>query len=107
MLPGPNQFYEDREHPKNCNWYLLTLGCRRGLTFLEQQPEVDPQRLGIHGWSMGGNLTMYVAGTDARVKAAVPGVGGQGWRWQPHEFPGGTWQQEHIRGRCRSVPPHA
>ena len=88
LQPGPGQFYEDREHPKNNNWYLLTLGCRRGLTFLEQQPEVDPNRLGVHGYSMGGNLTMYVAGTDARVKVAVPAVGGQGWRWQAHEFLG-------------------
>lgn len=98
ILPGPKQFFEDREHPKNCNWYLLTLGCRRGLTFLEQQPEVDPKRLGVHGYSMGGNLTMYVAGTDARVKAAVPGVGGSGWRWQPHRFIGGTAQQDQIKG---------
>jgi hypothetical protein len=98
MLPGPRQFFEDREHPKNNNWYLLTLACRRGLTFLEQQPEVDAQRLGVHGWSMGGNLTMYVAGTDARVKAAVPGVGGQGWRWQEHAFTGGKATQEQIKG---------
>ncbi len=98
MQPGPKQFYEDREHPKNNNWYLLTLGCRRGLTFLEQQPEVDAQRLGVHGYSMGGNLTMYVAGTDNRVKAAVPAVGGQGWRWQAQEFIGGTAQQEQIKG---------
>ena len=97
-LPGPKQFFEDREHPKNNNWYLLTIGCRRGLTFLEQQPEVDAQRLGVHGWSMGGNLTMYVAGTDDRVKAAVPGVGGQGWRWQAHEFIGGIAQQEPLKG---------
>jgi hypothetical protein len=102
MLPGPKQFFEDREHPRNCNWYLLTLGCRRGLTFLEQQPEVDAQRLGVHGYSMGGNLTMYVAGTDSRVKAAVPGVGGQGWRWQPHEFIGGVVQQEHIKGDVKT-----
>jgi len=88
LLPGPKQFFEDREHPKNNNWYLLTLGCRRGLTFLEQQPEVDAKRLGVHGYSMGGNLTMYVAGSDDRVKAAVPGVGGQGWRWQAHDFNG-------------------
>lgn len=88
VRPGPHQFFEDREHPKNCNWYLLTLGCRRGLTFLEQQPEVDPQRLGVHGYSMGGNLTMYVAGTDERVRAAVPAVGGQGWRWEAHDFHG-------------------
>ncbi len=98
MLPGPKQLYEDREHPKNNNWYLLTLGCRRGLTFLEQQPEVDAQRLGVHGFSMGGNLTMYVAGSDDRVKAAVPGVGGQGWRWEPHTFLGGTAQQDRILG---------
>lgn len=98
MLPGPKQFYEDREHPKNNNWYLLTLGCRRGLTFLEQQPEVDAQRLGVHGFSMGGNLTMYVAGSDDRVKAAVPGVGGQGFRWEAHAFAGGTAQQEKILG---------
>jgi hypothetical protein len=98
MLPGPKQFFEDREHPKNNNWYLLTIGCRRGLTFLEQQLEVDPQRLGVHGFSMGGNLTMYVAGTDDRVKAAVPGVGGQGWRWQPHKFIGGSAQQEQVKG---------
>ena len=98
MLPGPGQVFEDREHPKNNNWYLLTLGCRRGLTFLEQQPQVDSQRLGVHGYSMGGNLTMYVAGTDRRVKAAVPGVGGQGWRWQPHSFIGGTDLQDRIKG---------
>jgi dienelactone hydrolase len=98
MLPGPKQVFEDREHPKNCNWYVLTAGCRRGLTFLEEQPEVDPLRLGVHGFSMGGNLTMYVAGTDARVKAAVPAVGGQGWRWQTHSFIGGTDVQERIRG---------
>lgn len=98
LLPGPKQLFDDREHPKNNNWYLLTLGCRRGLTFLERQPEVDPQRLGVHGFSMGGNLTMYVAATDSRVKAAVPGVGGQGWRWQPHEFFGGQAQEDHIRG---------
>ncbi len=98
LLPGPGQFFEDREHPKNNNWYLLTLGCRRGLTFLEQQPEVDASRLGVHGYSMGGNLTMYVAGCDDRVKAAVPAVGGSGWRWQPHEFLGGATQQDRIRG---------
>ena len=104
LLPGPLQFYEDHDqppksHPKNNNWYLLTLGCRRGLTFLERQPEVDPARLGVHGYSMGGNLTMYVAGTDDRVKVAVPGVGGQGWRWEPHVFSSGTVApQDRVKG---------
>lgn len=97
LLPG-DKFLVDHESPKNNNWYLLTLGCRRGITFLEQQPEVDANRIGIFGHSMGGNLTMYVAGTDDRVKVAAPSVGGQGYRTEPHEMMGGRAQQENIKG---------
>ncbi|MGB2823492.1 MAG: acetylxylan esterase, partial [Phycisphaerae bacterium] len=79
LKAGP-KYLDAVESPRNCNWYLLTLGCRRGLTFLERQPEVDPNRLGIYGHSMGGNLTTYVAGTDDRVRVAVPSAGGQGYR---------------------------
>jgi pimeloyl-ACP methyl ester carboxylesterase len=57
--------------PRNNNWFLITLAARRALTFLEQQPEVDGNRLGVYGHSMGGNLTLYVAATDSRVKAGV------------------------------------
>ncbi len=45
LLPG-DKFLVDHESPMNNNWYLLTLGCRRGITFLEQQPEVDAARIG-------------------------------------------------------------
>jgi len=78
LKPGPKQL-DPVESPRNNNWYLLTLGARRGLTFLETQPEVDPDRLGVYGLSMGGSLTVYVAGTDKRIKAAVPQVGGSGF----------------------------
>ena len=71
LKPG-DKYLDQFESPRNNNWYLLTLGSRRGLTFLEQQPEVDPDRLGVYGHSMGGNLTIYVAGTDDRVKVAAP-----------------------------------
>lgn len=80
----PGEKYPDPfESPRNNNWYLLTLGARRGLTFLEQQPEFDADHLGVYGHSMGGNLTVYVAGTDSRVKAAAPSVGGSGFRTEP------------------------
>ena len=82
LKPG-EKYLDPFESPRNNNWYLLTLGARRGLTFLEQQPEVDPDRLGVYGHSMGGNLTVYVAGTDDRVKVAAPSVGGSGFRTQP------------------------
>ena len=66
------------ESPRNNNWFLLVLAARRGLTCLEQQPEVDPERLGVTGHSMGGKITVDVAGIDKRVKAAVPSCGGSG-----------------------------
>ncbi|MFY9255036.1 MAG: acetylxylan esterase, partial [Fuerstiella sp.] len=81
LKPG-DKYLDQSESPRNNNWYLLTLGSRRGLTFLEQQPEADPDRLGVYGHSMGGNLTVYVAGTDSRVKVAAPSVGGSGFRTQ-------------------------
>lgn len=85
LLPG-EKYLDPVESPKNNNWYLLTIGCRRGLTFLEQQPEVDPARLGVYSHSMGGNLTVYVAGSDKRVKVAAPSVGGSGFRTVPRQL---------------------
>ena len=82
LEPGDNTL-DPFDSPRNNNWYLLTLGARRGLTFLEQQPEVDPDKLGVYGHSMGGSLTVYVAGSDRRVRAAAPSVGGSGFRTQP------------------------
>jgi hypothetical protein len=82
LKPG-DKYLDPFESPRNNNWYLLTLAARRGLTFLEQQPEADPGRLGVYGQSMGGNLTVYVAGTDNRVKAAAPSLGGSGFRTEP------------------------
>ncbi len=72
--------------PRNANWFLLTVAARRALTFLEQQPEVDPDRLGFSGFSMGGMITSLTA-IDARLKAVVPFVGGTGFK--SVDFPGG------------------
>ena len=63
------------ESPRNSGWFLCALAARRALTFLEQQPEVDPSRLGVYGHSMGGKLTVMTA-VDSRVKAAAPSCGG-------------------------------
>jgi cephalosporin-C deacetylase-like acetyl esterase len=63
------------ESPRNSGWFLCALAARRALTFLEQQPEVDSDRLGVYGHSMGGKLTVMTA-IDSRVKAAAPSCGG-------------------------------
>jgi len=67
---------DDVSSPRNDSWFLCTLGARRALTFLERQPEVDGNRLGVYGHSMGGKLTVMTAGSDNRVKAAAPSCGG-------------------------------
>ena len=64
------------ESPRNNPWFLCTLAARRAVTFLQQQPEVDPQKLGVYGHSMGGKLTVMTAAADSRIKAAAPSCGG-------------------------------
>jgi hypothetical protein len=66
------------ESPRNSNWFLVLMAARRAITFLEERPEVDPERIGVFGISMGGKLTTDLAGIDERVKAAVPVYGGAG-----------------------------
>nr|BBC28705.1 fucoidan deacetylase [Luteolibacter algae] len=76
-LPKPSEWTIDPVvSPRSNGWFLCTLGMRRALTFLEQQPEVDADKLGVYGHSMGGKLTVLTAGSDPRVKAAAPSCGG-------------------------------
>lgn len=62
--------------PRNSGWFPCAMAARRALTFLEQQAEVDANKLGTYGHSMGGKLAVLTAGIDKRVKAAAPSCGG-------------------------------
>lgn len=75
-IPVADWTLDPIESPRNNSWFLATLGARRGLTFLERQPEIDADKLGVYGHSMGGKLTVLTAGSDKRVKAAAPSCGG-------------------------------
>ncbi|MEI6193136.1 MAG: acetylxylan esterase [Verrucomicrobiota bacterium] len=70
-----NKHLDDGSSPRNSGWFMWTLVARRGITFLQQQPQVDPTRIGVYGHSMGGKITVDVAGIDQRVTAAVPSCG--------------------------------
>lgn len=77
LIPEPAPWTLDEvKSPRNNAWFLCTLAARRSLTFLEKQPQVDADRLGVYGHSMGGKLTVLTAGSDDRVKAAAPSCGG-------------------------------
>ena len=73
---APERRLDPVDSARNSSWFLWAMGARRAITFLQQQPEVDGDRIGVYGHSMGGELTVAVAGSDSRVKAASPSCGG-------------------------------
>ena len=56
--------------------HQAVMDARRGLDYLSQRPDIDPQRLGVAGISLGGVLSGVVAGVDPRVKVILTLVGG-------------------------------
>jgi len=40
----------------------------RCVTFLKNHDQVDPDRIGVVGWSMGGGLALYLCALDERIK---------------------------------------
>lgn len=64
------------------------------VTFLQMQPGVDPQRVGLYGTSFGGAIASYTAGVDSRVRCLVSTSGiGNGERWLRGMRPYWQWQQ--------------
>lgn len=53
---------------------------RRGVDYLQTRKEIDPDRIGYVGASMGGIIGAMFAGVDERVKAPVLLVAGGNWR---------------------------
>ena len=49
----------------------LVLDAIHGLDLLAARSEVDTERLGVFGSSLGGQFTFWTTALDARVKAAV------------------------------------
>lgn len=47
----------------------------RAIDFLQSLPEVDPERIGCIGHSLGGHNTMFTAAFDTRIKALVSNCG--------------------------------
>ena len=91
--------------PRFNSWYHWVLVARRALTLLESHPRVDPHRLGVFGISVGGTLTWMVAGTDERVRAAVPIYGiGQNTYTFTWQSPGDPADEDTLLTRATIEP---
>ncbi|MCC7365958.1 MAG: acetylxylan esterase [Dehalococcoidia bacterium] len=67
---------------------------RSAVTYLENRPDVDPDRLGIWGMSFAGGVVLYAAAYEPRIKAVVsqtPVV--NGWRWAQGLRTRGEWEK--------------
>jgi dienelactone hydrolase len=47
----------------------------RGIDYLVSRKDVDPDRIGVTGWSGGGMMTTYLSAFDDRVKVSIPCCG--------------------------------
>jgi hypothetical protein len=83
-LPVSKWSIDPVQSARNSSWFPITMATRRALTFLEQQDQVDGDKLGVYGHSMGGKLTVLTAAADKRIKAAAPSCGGISDRVQKH-----------------------
>ncbi|MDQ0596324.1 fermentation-respiration switch protein FrsA (DUF1100 family) [Streptomyces canus] len=80
----------DGEPRQDVNPWVQAEDWRRAISFLEAQPEVDPDRLGVWGSSYAGGHAIVLGATDRRLKAVVaqvPNISG-------------------FRQGLRRVPPH-
>jgi dienelactone hydrolase len=62
----------------NLNNFRETEDFRAAISYLQSEPGVDPERIGVWGSSNGASVVLMAAATDARVKAVVAQVGGAG-----------------------------
>jgi dienelactone hydrolase len=91
---------------------------RNAITFLQQQPEVVSERIGLYGTSFGGAHVSYTAGVDGRVACTVATVGiGNGGRWMRSLRRYWEWQaflrriaedraQRVLTGKSTAVSPY-
>ena len=74
----------------------------RGIDLLQSLPEVDPERIGCIGHSLGGHNTMFTAVFDTRIKALVSNCGFTSF---PKYFAGNLkgWTSPRYMPRIASV----
>jgi len=74
---------DDVLSPRNSWYFPRQISSRRVISFLCQQPQVNPEAIGVTGHSTGGALATQVS-IDPRIAAAVPSMGGAGGLYLPH-----------------------
>lgn len=84
FMPNPRGSYGQGEKFTQANIKDFGYGDLRdilaGLDTIEKRLPVDPNRIGLTGWSYGGFMTMFDITQTHRFKAAVAGAGISNWQ---------------------------
>jgi len=106
--PKPDEKNEMTIKVKAIRWPMnytdQTADIRAAISFVEGEPNVDKERIGLWGSSYGGGLVTWVAGNDPRVKcvaAQVPGMGGRAPAAMKYAY---ELASKQARGETEPVP---
>ncbi|MGE3315512.1 MAG: alpha/beta hydrolase family protein [Planctomycetaceae bacterium] len=77
---------QPQEHPF---YYDTCWDIWRAIDYLQSRADIDGERLGMIGFSMGGIETWLAASVDERVKVSVLSISVQSFRWS---LDNGAWQ---------------
>jgi len=84
LLPNPRGSYGQGEEFTRANVKDFGLGDLRdtlaGVDAAIRKYPIDPNRLGVTGWSYGGYMTMWTVTQTTRFRAAVAGAGIANWQ---------------------------
>ncbi|PYK30229.1 MAG: S9 family peptidase [Verrucomicrobia bacterium] len=84
FLPNPRGSYGQGEDFTRANVKDFGHGdlsdTMAGIDFLTKKYPIDPNRLGVTGWSYGGFMTMWTVTQTNRFRAAVAGAGIANWQ---------------------------
>ena len=84
LMPNPRGSFGQGEEFTQANRKDFGYGDLRdilaGVDAVEARYPIDPQRVGITGWSYGGFMTMFAVTQTQRFKAAVAGAGLSNWQ---------------------------
>ncbi len=74
-------------HPGSRGMTKMLFDAQRAVDVLSSLPEVDPQRIGAAGHSLGAKEALYLAAFDKRIKATVSSEGGIGTKFSNWDAP--------------------
>jgi pimeloyl-ACP methyl ester carboxylesterase len=76
-----------QRHPHAVGMAKMLCDAMRAVDLLASLPQVDRERLGAAGHSLGAKVTLYLAAFDDRIKAAVSSEGGIGTAFSNWDAP--------------------